>query len=175
MPNFQNGKIYMIRSSSRQDLIYIGSTTQTLAQRMAKHRAPSNACSSREIISIGDAYIELIENFPCNSKDELNARENRHLRSLQNVVNRYSAHDDCTHGKQQNQCVQCYGSCICVHDRQRSICIQCHGTSICDHNKRRNACIECSPIQCEACNKTCSKGNYKNHIKSAKHIENITE
>ena len=194
MPNFQNGKVYMIRSVSRQDLIYIGSTTQNLSKRMVGHRAPSNKCTSREIIAIGDAYIELIENFPCNNKDELNSCENRHLRSLQNVINKHSARDDCTHGKrnqnkcvecrgsgicihdrQRTTCVECRGSSMCVHDRQRAICIECHGSSICDHNKQRNTCIQCSPIRCEACNKTCSKGKYNRHIKTAKHIANIIE
>ena len=39
MPNFQNAKIYSIRSH-KTDEIYtmIGSTTQTLAQRIGKHR-----------------------------------------------------------------------------------------------------------------------------------------
>ena len=175
MPNFQNGKIYMIRSASRQDLIYIGSTTQTLAQRMAKHRKPSNTCSSREIVSIGDAYIELIENFSCNNKDELNACENRHMRTLQNVINKNSARDDCTHGKRQAQCVQCRGSSICVHNKRQVRFILCNGSEVCTHNKVHRVCVQCSPVRCEACNKTCSKGNYKNHIKSAKHIENITE
>ena len=192
MPNFQNGKIYMIRSRSRQDLIYVGSTTQTLSVRMAGHRTPSNPCSSREIIAIGDSYIELIENFPCNSKDELNACENRHMRALQNVINKQSARDDCTHGKHQANCVECHGSCICEHNRIHSICVECHGSCICEHNrirstcvechgsqvcnhnKRRNTCIQCSPIRCEACNKTYSKGKYNRHIRSAKHIANTT-
>ena len=37
MPNYQNGKIYCIRSH-QTDNIYIGSTTQKLCVRMAEHK-----------------------------------------------------------------------------------------------------------------------------------------
>lgn len=37
MPNYANGKIYAIRSRSRLDLVYIGSTTQQLSKRYAEH------------------------------------------------------------------------------------------------------------------------------------------
>ena len=37
MPNYQDGKIYMIRSKNNEYECYYGSTTQTLANRMAKH------------------------------------------------------------------------------------------------------------------------------------------
>ena len=210
MPNFQLGKVYSVRSLSRPELIYIGSTTQSLAKRMGQHRKVSNTCASREIVSIGDAYIELIENFPCANKEELSARENRHMRALENVINRYSAQDDCPHGKRQNACIECHGAGICVHNRrrracvechgaaicvhnkqrasciechgsnvcdhnkQRVTCIECHGSNVCDHNKQRAMCIECSPVSCEVCNKTYSKGKYKRHTKTAKHIANTT-
>ncbi len=150
MPDFQQGKIYKIRSTIRPDLIYIGSTTQTLSMRMTQHRAPSSRCSSHEIIAVGDAYIELIENFPCNNKDELNARENRHMRALQNVINRQSAQDDCTHGRKQTNCVECHGSGICDHNKQRSQCVECHGSQVCEHNRQRSQCVECHGSQvCE--------------------------
>ena len=228
MPNFQLGKVYSVRSLSRPELIYIGSTTQSLAKRMGQHRKASNKCASREIIAIGDAYIELIENFPCANKEELSARENRHMRALENVVNRYSAQDDCPHGRRQSgcvechgsgicehnkiraQCIECHGSGICEHDKHRSSCIEfhgvsicehnrarakciechgasvcehdklraqcieCHGSGICVHNKRRLSCVECSPIRCEVCNTTHSRGHYRKHTKTDKHITNIT-
>ncbi len=77
-PNFQNGKIYSIRSHQTEK-IYIGSTTQSLAVRFGGHKR-SMDCSSKEIIKYADAYIELIELFPCDSKMELNIREGEIIR-----------------------------------------------------------------------------------------------
>jgi hypothetical protein len=78
-PNFQNGKIYSIRSYQTEK-IYIGSTTQSLAVRFGGHKR-SMDCSSREILQFADAYIELIELFPCASKMALNLREGEIIRT----------------------------------------------------------------------------------------------
>jgi hypothetical protein len=85
MPNFANGKIYAIRSHQTEQ-IYVGSTTQTLAQRFAKHRRILNTMS-KEIIKFEDCYIELLENYPCADKNELNRREGHFIRTM-NCVNK---------------------------------------------------------------------------------------
>ena len=80
---FQNGKIYTIRSH-QTNKYYIGSTNhKTLAQRLGKHRSNykeylnnhNNYISSFEILQHTDHYIELLELYPCNTKDELRRRE----------------------------------------------------------------------------------------------------
>ena len=78
MPNYQNGKIYCIRSH-QTERVYIGSTTQRLSKRMVGHR--SNSCSSRDILQYDDAYIELIENYPCIDVSELQMREGHFIRT----------------------------------------------------------------------------------------------
>ena len=78
MPNYQDGKIYSIRSNQTEKL-YIGSTTQQLYKRFSKHKGLDNICSSKEIMKYEDAYIELIEEFPCNSKKELHRQEGFHI------------------------------------------------------------------------------------------------
>ena len=83
MPNYQNGKVYTIRSRSRPDLIYVGSTTQKLSDRFSGHKR--ERCSSRQIVDIGDSYIELHENYPCANKEELNRREGEVIRSMECV------------------------------------------------------------------------------------------
>ena len=171
MPNYQQGKIYSIRSRSRPELIYIGSTTQPLSKRMVGHRAPSYKCSSKEIINVGDSYIELIENFPCADKYELCARENRHMRALE-CVNKQSAVDDCPHGRIQNACIECGGSSMCEHQRQRHRCKECGGSSICEHQRLRTTCKICSPIECDFCNEILSKGELNRHLKSTIHKKN---
>lgn len=92
--DFTKGKIYSIRSH-QTDMIYIGSTCQTLAQRLTAHKSTYKAylngkygyITSFKIISLGDAYIELIENFQCSCKDELTKREGQLIRETKNCVN----------------------------------------------------------------------------------------
>ena len=78
-PNFANAKIYAIRSH-QTDKIYIGSTTQTLAQRFAKHKR--KPCTSREVLQFDDVYIELLEEFPCANKMQLTKREGHLIRTM---------------------------------------------------------------------------------------------
>ena len=93
--SYQNGKIYAIRSPNT-DKIYIGSTTQSLKKRLWNHkndnynptRGAERMCTSKQIMDFGDHYIELLENFPCNTKEELNKREGE-LQRLHNCVNHY--------------------------------------------------------------------------------------
>ena len=77
-PNFANGKIYSIRSHQTEK-IYIGSTTQSLAVRFGGHKRMMD-CTSQQILRFDDAYIELIELFPCDSKMALNLREGEIIR-----------------------------------------------------------------------------------------------
>jgi hypothetical protein len=89
--NYQNGKIYSIRSPNT-DKYYIGSTVQSLSQRFAGHKKDRNTTAT-EIIDLGDAYIELLELFSCNSKIELNKREGELQREYKaNIVNKMFAH-----------------------------------------------------------------------------------
>ena len=89
MVNYQDGKIYRIDGGG---LTYVGSTTNKyLSTRLAKHKnhykryldgKSENYYTSFEIIKTGEYKIELIEMFPCNSKDELNAREGHYIRQM---------------------------------------------------------------------------------------------
>lgn len=74
---YKRGKVYIIRSPQTQ-MVYYGSTISPLSKRFHTHNNDMKHgiyCSSHEILKFGDAYIELVENFPCNSKRELNRRE----------------------------------------------------------------------------------------------------
>jgi hypothetical protein len=95
MPDYQQAKIYRILSDEPYSLIYIGSTTMPLlSQRMSQHRATykhyqtgkGNHTSSYEIFEkygVDLCKIELVELFPCNSKDELMKQEGHHIRNNQ--------------------------------------------------------------------------------------------
>ena len=87
MPDYQKGKIYKIVDLN-EEMMYIGSTTKdTLAQRMAQHRSTykKQYTSSHDIFDtygIENCKILLIENYPCNSRDELNKREGELIRQF---------------------------------------------------------------------------------------------
>lgn len=87
MPNYNQGKIYIIHNTENNKL-YVGSTTLTLGQRLADHKNAlrnKRECKMKlyeEMRRIGEDkfYIELIKNYPCNSKEELNAEEGKYIR-----------------------------------------------------------------------------------------------
>ena len=96
---YENGKIYTIRSPHTSKY-YIGSTCNPLSKRFYNHKSGFNAynknsdfkksyLTSFEVIRYSDAYIELLEVFPCKSKIELTKREGELIREHKdNVVNK---------------------------------------------------------------------------------------
>jgi hypothetical protein len=90
MPDYNNSKIYKIVSPSNPDLIYYGSTTQKLCVRMASHRCRPGKTKSGLITCYDDAIILLVENFSCNSKEELHKKEGEYILN-NNCINKYVA------------------------------------------------------------------------------------
>ena len=70
-----NCKIYKITSLNNPELVYYGHTCQTLSSRFFKHKTLSNKSSSKIIIEKGDAIIILVEDYPCESRDQAKSRE----------------------------------------------------------------------------------------------------
>ena len=92
MRDFKNGKIYTIRCFTDLDLIYVGSTCQTLTRRWTDHRKD---CKKRDTLlyktirengGIDNFYIELVEYFPCETLSELNKREGEIMREKVNTT-----------------------------------------------------------------------------------------
>jgi len=73
MNKYQNGKIYKLVCDNTP-IVYYGSTIQKLSERLAIHKY-YKSCSSRELFDKGNVTIHLIEDYPCNSRKELEARE----------------------------------------------------------------------------------------------------
>jgi hypothetical protein len=77
MPDYQQGKIYKLWSPTK-NLVYYGSTTRTLVERLNMHK--ELGCSSKKIFMMTNDYkIELIKNYPCNSKYELELEESKYI------------------------------------------------------------------------------------------------
>ncbi len=81
MPDYKKSKIYKL-VSNHTDKIYVGATTNFLHTRKGQHisnykrwkKGRSN-CTSYEIVKYDDCKIILIEEYPCDSKIQLSARE----------------------------------------------------------------------------------------------------
>ena len=91
MPDYQKGKIYRIWDNAFTKC-YIGSTVEPLSKRMTKHREKYNAYLRQtypfttsfalfDNFGFENCKIELLENFRCNSREELSAREGYHQRN----------------------------------------------------------------------------------------------
>ena len=96
MKDYSKGKIYAIYEADQ--LLYIGSTVQKLSQRMALHRAHSKNQSMPLYRYVNDRadkwdglYIELVEDFPCKSKNELERREGEYIRNRKPPYNKVIA------------------------------------------------------------------------------------
>lgn len=89
MADYKKGKIYAIKSHMT-DEVYIGSTIQSLNMRMGCHISHCKRginISSKHILQHPDAYIELIEDYPCDTKKELLRREGEIINATSNCVN----------------------------------------------------------------------------------------
>ena len=90
--DYSKGKIYKIVCNTT-GLIYVGSTIQQLCKRLRGHRTDykyylqgkQHFKTSYDIIKNDNYEIILIENCPCNSKDELHREERKYIESIECV------------------------------------------------------------------------------------------
>lgn len=94
MVNYQRSKIYLI-TSPNTNCVYVGTTTKLLCSRLGQHRADFkkfqqgiykfNPCF--EIMKHNDISISLIENFPCNTREELASRQRQIILQTEDCIN----------------------------------------------------------------------------------------
>lgn len=88
MPDYQKGKIYKLWSPS-QNLVYYGSTAQLLCQRIADHKKHYNKFKNNnyhyvtafKILECEDYKMELIEEYPCNNREQLAKKEGEYIKN----------------------------------------------------------------------------------------------
>ena len=79
---YEHGKIYKLTSNAT-DMFYIGSTALPLKQRLSIHKSgykrylndAKSYLSAYKVCSYDDCKIELLENYPCTNRKELEKRE----------------------------------------------------------------------------------------------------
>ena len=83
---YSNGKIYKIVNNQTPD-VFVGCTTRPFYRRFYEHKT-NNIESGRKLYNLmqelgPDKFrIELLEAYPCNSKAELQARTNKHIKDI---------------------------------------------------------------------------------------------
>ena len=78
MRDYSKAKIYKLINDDLPDKVYYGSTIQKyLCNRLTTHKRDSKkeTMTSSELFKTGKVKIILVENYPCNSKEELYKRE----------------------------------------------------------------------------------------------------
>ena len=92
MNKYHNGKVYKITDIGYHKC-YIGSTCESLTQRMARHRwkytqylKGKTECTRSFLLfdeyGVENCKIELIEDYRCENKSELLKREGQHIQSI---------------------------------------------------------------------------------------------
>lgn len=156
MPDYSKAKIYKL-ISDETDQIYVGSTVEKyLSSRLSGHkclykkwlRTGTAYTTSYEIVKHPDCTIILIENYPCESCDELRAREQYHIDRNENCCNKYHAfitEEDARARKVEKQK---------IYYRK---------------NKRE---LNSKLRRCECCNRSYKQVNLYDHYKTKKHLKN---
>lgn len=85
---YQNGKIYKITDNTNEN-VYYGSTQKTLARRLSDHKydykrreKEGNVRTSSLIICNQDYTIDLVEDFPCETREQLEKRESYYINNF---------------------------------------------------------------------------------------------
>ena len=88
MCDYSQSKIYKVFSPSK-NITYYGSTTKDLQKRLINHidqykqynKGKCNYVTSFKILECEDYKIELVENFSCNNRKELEEREGYYIKN----------------------------------------------------------------------------------------------
>lgn len=75
MPDYSRGKIYKIECNVTDEVYYGSTTSKYLSSRLGKHKCKKTKCRSKQIIDRGNFTYKIIEEYPCNSRLELETRE----------------------------------------------------------------------------------------------------
>ena len=96
--NYQYGKVYMIINENTPK-VYVESTTYTLEQRFYKHQHDFKSgeyVASADLFMLGgESMIVLLEDYPCENKQELLCREQYWMDKFNkdNVLNKQLIYD----------------------------------------------------------------------------------
>lgn len=173
MPDYSQGKVYKL-VTLENDLVYVGSTCGPLsarkAQHMSKYRQWQNGKShyytSFEVCRYDSCQIVLVEDFPCERKDQLHARELHWIQTF-NCVNK------CNPGAYKNnpnyhaEYYETNKDSLLEYYREY---YELNRDSI---NEKKREYRATNRKHCEFCNTTHTPQNFARHQKTQKHLDNV--
>jgi len=163
MVNYGNGKIYKV-ICSETGRVYVGSTTVTLSRRMTNHRALSNTAMTKDFI---DGKIFLIEDYPCERKEQLLSRERFFIESMDCVNKIIPTRTKKEYRQEKHEQIVTQNKEYYKKNKEL-ILIKCkdyrekNKETIMEKNKEK--------FNCE-CGATITRGNKSHHFKTKKHIK----
>jgi hypothetical protein len=187
--DYQNSKIYCI---SNGELYYVGSTQQGLKERLRGHRAKYNCyettnhyTSSFEIIKTGKYEIKLIENFPCQSKTDLEKREYEIIKEYNalygdkcvNIIGVQTAEQYAQKARERSNAYYAVNKAECKEKMRQSYAdnkeqrlAQVKAYRDANHDKIMEKLL--TQVECE-CGDKIAKCNLTRHKKSQRHLNNL--
>lgn len=172
MNRYANGKIYMIESASA-GLCYYGSTCLPLHKRLHGHRnhfkcyqnGKSTFLTSFRILDYEDHKIILVEEYPCETKQQLVAREAYFIRNNECVNKNISFLTPLENKERRNA----RGKQHYEHNKEliaekRKIIYHENKEAISERRKEKKVC---------ECGSMCNIGGVARHERTSKHTEFI--
>ena len=186
-PRYIKGQIYKVVSSNTEK-IYIGSTILPLDLRFSLHKSKKN-CTSMHIINEGNASIELMYEYPCKNKTELEKEEGRMMCDLRedglDVTNDRTAGAIAAAGgikeykkeyqKANKEYHKEYDKEYYKANREKALEYRkeyrkANKEKIAEYNKNRRP-----RFKCICCNKDYPNDKLKRHQQTAKYINNMKQ
>ena len=174
MGDYQKGKIYQIKNTIDDD-IYVGSTIAPLNRRMVKHKYEAKRSQHKPLYQKMNEYgfdkffIELIEDYSCNTLIELLAREGHWIRE-RGTLNKQIQGRSRKEWRDDNREDQAHKCKARYENNKEAISEQKKGyrertiEHIHDHNNKKCLC-ECGLIYTHV--------NKARHLRSEDHIRQI--
>ena len=93
MPDYSKGKIYKLYNEDEPDKVYIGSTVSRISHRYNQHlsasKNPQYYTTSVELFQDNkNPKIEILENYSCKSKYDLECRERYYIEQHPKCINK---------------------------------------------------------------------------------------
>jgi len=176
---YLNGKIYKLIDNTNGN-VYIGSTCKLLKERLKGHRDKytqnKKGNSSFDIIKNNDYKIELLEYFPCKSKQELLRKEreyienNKCLNKLRPIISNQEMLDIAKQRSNEyhkNNRDKILKKQKIYREANKDKIAEKHKIYR-DANKDKLKEIRQKKIQCNICNSTITRGKVAQHKRSQK-------
>ena len=182
--DYANKKIYKIVCNITGK-VYIGSTSKKyLSERLSGHRrhynsyklGKGNFTTSYDVLENNDYSIILLENYPCNDKNERNARERYYLETIECVNKNLPGRKSDEYFKQYAELnkdkITSYKAKYAEKNKDKIISYK---AKYVDNNKEKIKERSSETIKCEICNNFVIRYNFPRHLKTKKHIDNCVE